>query len=208
VAVSGSGSTLTLLNDGTTNTTVNTLTAQTTSTALQNGGLGVSLFVDGGNSAFTNSLDGNGQKLGFAGRISVNSSILADNTKLVQATTATPIGDVSRVNYLFDQLSNMTFTDPPNNTAGEGGVLSGTVTGLISQTMDYQGASVAAAQADTSSHSDAMDALTSRMDSEYGVNVNDEMASLVQLQASYSANARVVSVAQDMLNSLMAALNG
>ena len=208
VAVSGSGTTLTVLNDGTANTTVNTLVARSTSTGVQNAGLGLSLFVDSGDAAFTNSLDGTGQKLGFAGRIGVNSAILADNTKLVQATTTAPIGDVSRVNYLFDQLSSMPFTDPPNNTAGKGGVLSGTVTDLISQAMDYQGSSVAAAQSDASAHSDAMDALTSRMTSQYGVNVNDEMARLVQLQAAYAANARVVSVAQTLINSLMQAVTG
>jgi len=197
-----------VLNDGTANTTVNTLVARSTSTGVQNAGLGLSLFVDSGNAAFTNSLDGTGQKLGFAGRIGVNSAILADNTKLVQATTTAPIGDVSRVNYLFDQLSSMPFTDPPNNTAGKGGVLSGTVTDLISQAMDYQGSSVAAAQSDASAHSDAMDALTSRMTSQYGVNVNDEMARLVQLQAAYAANARVVSVAQTLINSLMQAVTG
>jgi len=206
VQVSGTGSTLTVLNDGTSNTAISSLTAKTTSTALQNAGLGLNLFVDGGNSAFTNSLDGNGQRLGFAGRISVNSSVLADNTKLVQSTSTSPIGDVARVNYLYDQLNSMAFTDPPNNTAGVGGQLSGTVTDLISQTMDFQGSQAASAQSDSDSHSDAMGTISTRMDSEYGVNVNDEMARLVQLQAAYSANAHVVSVAQDLLNSLMQAM--
>ena len=206
--ISGSGSTLTVLNDGTTNTAVASLQSRTTSAAVQNAGLGLSLFVDGGNTDFTNSLDGNGQRVGFAGRISVNSAILSDNTKLVQDTSTTPIGDVARVNYLFDQLNSMSFSDPPNNTAGVGGQLSGTVTNLISQTLDYQGSVVAQAQSDSSAHTDAMAAVTSRMTTEYGVNVNDEMARLVQLQAAYSANARVVSVAQSLLQSLMQAMGG
>ncbi|MDR3471942.1 MAG: flagellar hook-associated protein FlgK [Devosia sp.] len=206
--ISGSGSTLTVLNDGTSNTAVSTLQSRTTSTALQNAGLGLSLFVDGDNTDFTNSLDGQGEKLGFAGRISVNSAIQADNTKLVQDTSTTPIGDVARVNRLFDQLNSMTFSDPPNNSAGVGGQLSGTVSTLISQTMDYQGSVAAQAQSDDSANSDAMSAVTSRMTTDYGVNVNDEMARLVQLQAAYAANAHVVSVAQTLLQSLMQAMGG
>lgn len=204
--ISGSGSTLTVLNDGTANTSVSGLTTRTTSTALQNAGLGMNLFVDSGNSAYTGSLDGNGQQLGFAGRISVNSDVLADNTKLVESTSTSPIGDVSRVNYLYNQLDAMTFSDRPGATAGLGGALSGTVSQLISQSTDFQGSIAEAAQNDSTNHSNAMDSLTSRMTSEYGVNVNDEMAQLVQLQSAYSANAHVVSVAQDMLNTLMQAM--
>jgi flagellar hook-associated protein 1 FlgK len=204
--ISGSGATLTVLNDGTPNSAVASLTARTTSASLQNSGLGLSLFVDGNGTDFTNSLDGQGQKLGFAGRIGVNAAVLADNTKLVEYSTTTPIGDVARVNYLYGQLNSMTFAEPPNNRAGIGGQLSGTVTDLISQAMDYQGSQAASAQSDSQSHSDAMNAINSRLNDAYGVNVNDEMARLVQLQAAYAANARVVSVAQDLLNSLLQAV--
>jgi flagellar hook-associated protein 1 FlgK len=207
VRISGAGSTLTVLNDGTSSTAVQSLTAETTSTGLQNAGLGMNLFVDGGNAAFTNSLDGDGQRLGFAGRISLNSAVLADNTKLVEATSTTPIGDVERVNYLFNQLNSMTFTDAPKNNAGVGGQLNGTVSNLISQAMDFQGSQAASAQSDSDSHTDTMNDISQRMTDEYGVDINDEMARLVQLQAAYSANARVVSVAQNLLDSLMQAVN-
>jgi flagellar hook-associated protein 1 FlgK len=204
--ISGVGSTLTGLSNGTAGNAVNSLATRTTSTATQDAGLGVSLFVDAGNSDYTGDLSGKGQQLGFAGRIGINAAILADNTKLVQATAAGSTGDVTRVNYLYDQLNGMTFAGAPGGKAGLGGALNGTVSDLISQTLDYQGSSTAAAQADNSSHTDAMSALTSRMTDEYGVNVNDEMARLVQLQAAYSANARVVTVVQNLLNSLMAAM--
>jgi len=72
--------------------------------------------------------------------------------------------------------------------------------------MDFQGSSAASAAADSSGHADAMTALDSKMTGAYGVNVNDEMAHLVQLQNAYSANAHVVSVVQEMLNSLMQAM--
>jgi flagellar hook-associated protein 1 FlgK len=131
-----------------------------------------------------------------------------DNTKLVQATSTAPIGDVARVNFLHDQLGSMAFSVPASGVPGAGGALSGTVTDLISQAMDFQGGTVAAAQSDAASHSGAMDALNSRMTSEYGVDINSEMARLVQLQAAYSANARIVTVAQNLVDALLQAVTG
>ena len=62
--VSGSGSTVTVLDDGSAGTTdVTGMTRHTTATALQNGDLGLSVFVDNGNADFTDNLDGKGQKL-------------------------------------------------------------------------------------------------------------------------------------------------
>jgi len=101
----------------------------------------------------------------------------------------------------------MTFADPPNSTSGIGGALNGNVTTLISQTMDYQGSQAASATSDNTSHTDAMTALSSRMTNEYGVNVNDEMAQLVQLQSAYAANARVVTAVQSLLDSLLQAIH-
>ncbi len=48
-----------------------------------------------------------------------------------------------------------------------------------------------------------MDALTTRMDAEYGVNVDEEMSRLLELQNAYAANARVISAVQDLLDRLM-----
>jgi flagellar hook-associated protein 1 FlgK len=202
VQISGSGTTLTVLNDGSANSAFSDLTAQTTSTAPQDGSLGLNLFVDTGNVPYTGSLDGLGQQLGFAGRISVSGAVIANNALLVQDTTTTPIGDVDRVNFLYNQLTNATYADAPVAISGLGGSLTGTVGQLISQTMTYQGNQAAAADSANSSHADAMTALNSRMNSEYGVDVNGEMARLVQLQAAYAANARVVSAVQAMLNAL------
>jgi flagellar hook-associated protein 1 FlgK len=201
-STSGGTSTLTVLNDGSANSAVSNLTAATTSTASQDGSLGLNLFVDTGNVPYTGSLDGLTQQLGFAGRISVSGAVIANNALLVQNTTTTPIGDVDRVNYLYNQLTNASYADAPVATSGLGGSLTGTVGQLISQTMTYQGNQAAAADSANSSHADAMTSLTSRMNSEYGVDVNGEMARLVQLQAAYAANARVVSAVQAMLNAL------
>ena len=42
-----------------------------------------------------------------------------------------------------------------------------------------------------------------RLDNEYGVNVDEEMARLLELQNAYSANARVISAVQDLMSKLL-----
>jgi flagellar hook-associated protein 1 FlgK len=43
------------------------------------------------------------------------------------------------------------------------------------------------------------------METEYGVNVDEEMSRLMEIQNAYAANARVVSVVKELLDSLFAA---
>ncbi len=111
---------------------------------------------------------------------------------------------MARVNYLANQLNTMGFSF--QSVRPPGGSLTGTVSDVISHALDFQGGQAQSAAADASTHSDAMNALDTRMTSEYGVDVNDEMAKLLQLQAAYSANARVVTVAQNLVNALMQAV--
>ncbi len=200
------GSVLRVLDDGAGGTTdVTGLTARTTATGTQNGGLALSLFVDTGNTDFTNSLGGAaGQKRGFAGRISVNSAILADSKLLVQYAPNGSLGDPARANMLTEQLSSMGFASAQINNSELGKFrLGGTVSDLIAQTMNYQGNVAASASDDSDTQQLTMDALDQRMKTEYGVNVDDEMARLMELQNAYAANARVVSVVQELLDRLM-----
>jgi flagellar hook-associated protein 1 FlgK len=203
--VSSSGTTLTVLDDGAVGTTdVTALTSHATSTALQNGDLGFSLFVDKNNSDFTDSLSGRGQKQGFAARIQVNSAVLADNKYLVQSTVGGSMGDDDRANYLLDQLTNMRFATPQSNVSELGSFrLGGSVGDQISQTMDFTGNVAADAQSSDETQQTAMTALNQRLDSEYGVNVDEEMARLLELQNAYSANARVISAVQDLMSKLL-----
>lgn len=200
-----SGSTIRIMDDGVAGTTdMLSLSTRTTSSGLQNGTLGFSLFVDTNNADFTNSLDGVGQKLGFASRISVNASIATDNKLLVQYTGTTPLGDQNRLNQVISNLDSMRFS------GGQGAGLSnassrlgGTVADLISQTLNYQGNVAEAAISNNETQQQTLGALTQRLDSEYGVDVDEEMARLMELQNAFAANARVMSVVQELMDSLM-----
>jgi flagellar hook-associated protein 1 FlgK len=81
--------------------------------------------------------------------------------------------------------------------------LSGTVSDLIAQTMDHTGNVAAAAISDDDTQQLTMETITQRLESEYGVNVDEEMARLMELQNAYAANSRVISVVQDLLQRLM-----
>jgi flagellar hook-associated protein 1 len=48
-----------------------------------------------------------------------------------------------------------------------------------------------------------VNALRQRMSETSGVNIDQEMTNLLQLQSAYSANARVLSTVRDMLDTLM-----
>jgi flagellar hook-associated protein 1 FlgK len=203
--VSAASSTLTVLDDGAGNTTdVGSLTGHATSAALQNGTPALNLFVDRGNSDFTNSLGGKTQKLGFAGRIAVNSSILTDNTLLVKTTPTGSLGDATRPDYILDQLQTMSFASAQVGSSDLSAFrLGGTVSDLIAQTMDYTGNVAASAISDEETQTLTMETITQRLDSEYGVNVDEEMARLMELQNAYAANSRVIGIVQDLLQRLM-----
>ncbi|MBL8592671.1 MAG: flagellar hook-associated protein FlgK [Devosia sp.] len=200
-----SGNTLRIMDDGVAGTTdMLSLSTRTTSSGLQNGTLGFSLFVDTNNADFTNSLDGVGQKLGFASRISVNASIVADNKLLVQYTGTTPLGDQDRLNQLISNLDDMRFSGGQGaGLTNASSRLGGTVADLISQTLNYQGNVAEAAISNNETQQQTLDALTQRLDNEYGVDVDEEMARLMELQNAFAANARVMSVVQELMDSLM-----
>jgi flagellar hook-associated protein 1 FlgK len=204
-AVSSSGSSIIVLDDGAGNATdVNGLTARTTATALQNGQPALNLFVDAGNADFTNNLDGKTQKLGFAGRIAINTSVLLDNTLLVKSLPTSSLGDPARADYLLEQLQTAGFASAQTGPASADSFrLSGTINDLIAQTMNYSGSISALATSDAETQGMAMESLDERLASEYGVNVDEEMARLIELQNAYAANSRVIAAVQELMNRLM-----
>ncbi len=169
--------------------------------------LGINLFVDYSNATFTNALNDNGQKLGFAGRISVNSAIVTDNRLLVQYSLGTPLGDSARPDQLLASLNNLRFAGGRGSVANSAGSrLAGTVSDLISQAINTVGNIASSAGSEAETQEMTLSALGNRLESEYGVDVDEEMARLMELQNAFAANARVMSVAQELIKDLMQSL--
>ncbi|MBX9932316.1 MAG: flagellar hook-associated protein FlgK [Methylobacterium sp.] len=163
------------------------------------------LFVDGpSNKLFTGSLDGPAQLTGFAQRIKINPTVAKDTSSLVKISPGTLNGDTTRPEFLYDAL---TATDRAFSAAsGIGGVkarFSDSVQGFAQRIVDAQGAAAANAQDLDEGQGIALSAARSRYASEAGVKIDDEMSNLIQLQTAYSANARVLTAARDMLDTLM-----
>ena len=178
-------------------------TTHTTATTTQ-GQLAVSLFTDLNDQPFTNSLDGGPQARGFASRISVNSAIADDNSLLVQYESGGSLGDASRIDYMLDRLENCRLRRthvPCRNWALF--KLRAMCRVWSSRSSTIRATRSQRAQTALDTQNIALDAVQQRIDSEYGVNVDDEMARLMELQNSYSASARVVSVAQKLIDALM-----
>lgn len=198
---------LRILDDGAAGQTdVRTAVARSTSTGLQGTGLGLNLFVDQGNAAFTNNLDTDPpQKQGFAARISINPAIVADNRLLVQYEVGGTLGDADRADYVIDQLSKMQFVSGGNPAANADRFqLSGNLSELISQVVGFQGSTINAAISKNDDRELTLGTIVDQMESDYGVNVDEEMARLMELQNAYAANARVVSVVKELLDALLA----
>ena len=204
ITSTGAGN-LRIVDDGVTgNTEVKLATTRTTAAGMQGEGLAMSLFVDAGNAAYTNSLDSDPpQKRGFASRISINTAVLADNRLLVQDEVGGTLGDADRPNYLIGQLASLKFVSGGDPIASNGRFqLSGNLGEIISQTISFQGSTIDAAMTKRDDRQLTLDTVIQQMDTEYGVDVDQEMARLMELQNSYSANARVVSVVKELLDAL------
>ena len=198
------GTEIRILDDGAGNTiNITGLTARSTVAADQDAGLGLSLFVDNDNTDYTDHLDGDGQRLGFAARVRVNRDVLDNLALLVQSTSGAPLTDASRATYLVDQLSDMRFATFEPSGRAPVARLSGSVNELISQSLHQQGNVVAQALAQNETQGQVMQALTQRLDGEYGVDVDEEMGRLMELQNAYAANARVLGAIQELLQQLI-----
>ncbi|MGV8854089.1 MAG: flagellar hook-associated protein FlgK [Devosia sp.] len=208
ISSTGAGN-LRILDQGAAGTTdVKSAVARSTSTGLQGAGLAFNLFVDQGNAAYTNNLDGvPPQKQGFAARISVNTAVVANNKLMVQYEVGGTLGDADRANYIIDQLSSMSFTSGGNPASNANKFqLTGNLGSVIGQVIGFQGSSINAALTKADDRQLTLDTISDQMDTEYGVNLDSEMARLMELQNAYAANARVISVVKELLDALLGAV--
>jgi flagellar hook-associated protein 1 FlgK len=79
----------------------------------------------------------------------------------------------------------------------------GKVPDYLRQLLSMQGAAAANASSLAQGQDVVVNALQQRLNDAAGVNVDQEMASLISLQTAYGANARVMTAARDMLDMLM-----
>lgn len=200
-----SGTTLRILNDGAGNIVkVNSVSTTTTATSLSGGSSEFPFFTDGGQ-PYTGAITGLGaQSVGFAGRISVNSALIADPSKLVAYQAGTAAGDSTRPDFIFQQLTASALTYSPDTGIGTvGAPFTGSITTYLRQVISQQGEAASSATNLKQGQDVVLSSLQQRFNAGSSVNVDQEMANLLTLQNSYSANARVLSAVKDMFDVLM-----
>ncbi|HEX7777204.1 MAG TPA: flagellar hook-associated protein FlgK [Parvibaculum sp.] len=204
-----SGSTINFLNDagsgGT--STIDALTATVTPASLTDAGTGLPLFVDGqSQKAYSGSLDNPPQVNGFAGRIQVNSAILADDTKLIVYSTspATAIGDDMRPRDLLSRLTDTSRTYSAASGIGSTTTpFQGSVDAFARRIVSFQSSQSANATNAASAQQIVSNTLQDKFNGDTGVNIDDEMANLIVLQNSYAANARLITTVQQLFDTLL-----
>jgi flagellar hook-associated protein 1 FlgK len=200
------GTEIDIVNSGAPAVTVNSASTTTTATTLTGGSGALPFFTDG-TTPFTGAMTGTGpESLGYAGRITVNPALVANPSNLVtyQTSPATPAGDATRPNFIYNQLTSASLEySPATGIGGTNSPYQGTLSGFMSQVVSAQSIAANAASNLQSGQDVVVNALQTRFNSESGVNIDTEMGNLLTLQNTYSANARVMSTVKQMLDTLM-----
>jgi len=202
-----SGTTLHIQDDGAAGRSdVNAVSTTTTVTSLTSGDVQLPLFTDGA-APYTGATTASGnQETGYAGRITVNPALLADPSRLIIYNTSpqTPAGDTSRSDFILSQLTSGTSTFSPTSGIGTSSTpFKGSLLSFVQQFTSMQGDAATAAQQVADGQNVVVNTLQSKMSATAGVDIDEEMASLLSLQNAYSANARVMSTVNSMFQSLM-----
>lgn len=182
------------------------LVASVTNEGLDAGSTAFDLFLDGGasNSGFTGLIDGKDQKTGFAQRIVINRNVKADPGYMVLYDADTSVSDPARPRALLAAITETTRTFGPDTGIGSDvAPFSGTVQQFLKQVVSSQGAQAENAAAVKEGQDIVTSNLLERYDGSREVDVDTELASLIELQTAYQANARVLTAAREMLETLM-----
>ena len=205
VASNSGGTTLRILNDGPGNAvTVNGVSTTQTATTFNGGSSELPLFTDG-TSIYSGAVGVQGpQSLGLAGRITVNSAVVADPTKLVSYQAGTAAGDSTRADFLYQQMTSASLQFSPSTGIGSATTpFTGSITTYLRQVISQQGQAASSATNLKQGQDVVLASLQQRFDDGANVNIDEELTNLLSLQNSYAANARVLSTVKAMLDTLM-----
>lgn len=201
--VGSSGDVVQISNGG--SSTVTGLTASITPASLQSGDPAFALFVDGANSEpYYGLLGSTDQKRGFSSRLQLNASIKADPANLVKMAADTQPADPTRPRAVLDALTQTQFSySPAVGIGSDSAPFTGTLQQFVKQVISTQGAQAQAAQQIDEGQRVVTSNLEERYTDSRKVNLDEELARLIELQTAYQANARVMTAAREMLDTLM-----
>lgn len=180
------------------------LGARITAGGLQDG-TALPLFLDAGSGEpFTGLVAGEDPRTGLAARLIVNPAVKLDPAYMVRFSPTTDASDDRRPRALLEALTQTRFTyDPGTGIGTRTAPYAGTVAQFVKTVVSTQGAAASGAKNLAEGQSIVAANLEIRYEESREVDVDEEMARLIELQTAYQANARVLTVAQQMLDALL-----
>lgn len=146
----------------------------------------------------------------LAGNIGVRDAVAANPTLLrspggASTFTATGPGDPT-LPLAMVGLFETTQTFTTSFTSGIGVTTSDTIEGFAAQIIGFQANQRADFETQLDFQGKFRDNLNNRLQSKTGVNIDEEMAELIELEQNYAASARVLSAVQRAIDELLSAL--
>jgi flagellar hook-associated protein 1 FlgK len=199
--------TIRFLDDGAPNLSdVTAASAIVTETSLAGTTAALPIFGDIGRSPpiYSGSFEGRSQLVGFAQRIGVNPSLAADPSRLVLIGNATAVGDPTRPNALLDRLTKSTRLFGATDGLGSPSAPpSATVASFVQRMVASQGQQAETAKRLSEGQEVVVNGLQTRFDASARVNIDEEMARLIELQQTFQASARIISTVDEMMRALL-----
>jgi flagellar hook-associated protein 1 len=122
----------------------------------------------------------------------------------VRYQAGTAAADPTRPNFIYDQMVNAALDYAPSAGIGSAAApFSGTARTYLSQIIGLQAGAASNAANLQQGQDVVLNSLQQRFNQTSGVNIDQEMADLLNLQNSYAANARVMTTVNAMLTALM-----
>ncbi len=189
-------------------TTVDSLSETSTVTSLESGSAALPLFTDGNGQPITGAITTSGsQTTGLAGTIEVNPELVASPSSLVDYSSTTTAGDSTRPDFILNQLTDASLTYSSDTGIGTAQQpYSGTLTDYMSQIVSQQSQAANAATNLQQAQDTVLSTLQTSVNSQSGVNIDTQMSNLIALQNAYGANARVMSTIQQLMSTLLQAV--
>lgn len=196
-----------ILDDSAVTTVAKGFSASVTATALTDEGVALPFFTENAQGAiYTDALEGRDQKIGIAGRIAVNPDLLTDASRLVIYETApdTLTGDPTRPLAMLEALTTTNFKFDSNAGIGtKSAPFEGSVMDYLTEVVGHQGAKAAGLESSRAGQEVVSNNLRDRVDASSEVSIDEELARLIQLENAYTANARVMTIVQELFDVLM-----
>ncbi len=207
VSAAGPPQRLAITGDGTVANRVTGVEARITAATVLEGEAALPLFIDGGRmpNLYSASISGLQQKVGISQRLRVNPDVLGDGSALVRLSGSTPpgAGDPTRPNAMVERLTRrVNLISPVGDIGTAGSPASATVSLFLQRIVVGVGQQSENAARLAEGQKVVVTSLEARFTTSTRVDVDQEMARLIELQHAFQASARVITAADEMFRTL------